>query len=155
MSPDNGHSATSTLNLLILNFEVFQSCMKSPHGNEHIFSIIQNIAFDVHFRGGSRTAATSKMEHFVIIVNGWKPFTIITKSSILDVAAFLDPPLHLTMLDALSDIYTINNCLWFSKLLVRICLPYYTNCFSFGYTICFSFGIMENLQDFISIISIV
>ena len=32
-------------------------------------------------RGGSRTAATSKMEHFVI------------KSSILDVAAILDPPL--------------------------------------------------------------
>ena len=44
-------------------------------------------------RGGSRTAATSKMEHFVIIVNGWKPLTIITKSSILDVAVVLDPPL--------------------------------------------------------------
>ena len=28
-------------------------------------------------RGGSRTAATSKMERFVIIVNGWKPLTII------------------------------------------------------------------------------
>ena len=38
-------------------------------------------------RGGSRTAATSKMELFVIIVNGWMPLTIITKSSILDVAA--------------------------------------------------------------------
>ena len=45
-------------------------------------------------RGGSRTAATSKMEHFVIIVNGWKPLTVITKSSILNVAAVLDPPLH-------------------------------------------------------------
>ena len=33
------------------------------------------------------------MEHFVIIVNGWKPLTIITKCSILDVAAVLDPPL--------------------------------------------------------------
>ena len=44
-------------------------------------------------RGGSRTAATSKMERFVIIVNGWKPLTIITKRSILDVAAALDPPL--------------------------------------------------------------
>ena len=42
------------------------------------------------FRGGSRTAATSKMEHFVIIVNGWK-------RSILDVTAFLDPPLVLTV----------------------------------------------------------
>ena len=46
-----------------------------------------------HSRGGSRTAATSKMERFVIIVNGWKPLTIITKRSILDVAAVLDPPL--------------------------------------------------------------
>ena len=44
-------------------------------------------------RGGSRTAAKSKMEHFVIIVNGWKSLTIITKRSILDVAAVLDPPL--------------------------------------------------------------
>ena len=44
-------------------------------------------------RGGSRIAATSKMERFVIIVNGWKPLTIITKRSILDVAAVLDPPL--------------------------------------------------------------
>ena len=43
--------------------------------------------------GESRTAATSKMEHLVIIVNGWKPLTILTKSSILDVAAALDPPL--------------------------------------------------------------
>ena len=54
-------------------------------------------------RGGSRAAATAKMERFVTIVNGWKPFviivngwkplTIITKGSILDVAAVLDPPL--------------------------------------------------------------
>ena len=44
-------------------------------------------------RGGSRTTSTSKMEHFVIIVNGWKPLTIITKRSILDVAAVLDPSL--------------------------------------------------------------
>ena len=45
------------------------------------------------YRGGSRTAVTSKVELFVIIVNGWKPLTIITKSSTLDVAAVLDPPL--------------------------------------------------------------
>ena len=43
--------------------------------------------------GTSRAAATSKMKCFVIIVNGWKPLTIITKHSILDVAAALDPPL--------------------------------------------------------------
>ena len=44
-------------------------------------------------RGGSRAGQTSKMEHFVIIVNGWKPLTVITKHSILDVGAVLDPPL--------------------------------------------------------------
>ena len=44
-------------------------------------------------RSESRTAATSKMEDFVIIVNGFEPLTIIIKSSILDVAAILDPPL--------------------------------------------------------------
>ena len=52
-------------------------------------------AIDLSFRGGSRTAATSKMELFVITVNGWKPLTIITKSSILDIAAVLDPSLSL------------------------------------------------------------
>ena len=44
-------------------------------------------------RGGSRTAATSKMDLFVIIVNYWKSSTINIKSSILDVAAVLDPAL--------------------------------------------------------------
>ena len=44
-------------------------------------------------RDGSRTAATSKVELFVTIVNGWKPLTIIIKSSTLDIAAVLDPPL--------------------------------------------------------------
>ena len=53
------------------------------------------VIFDNIFvtRGGSRAAATSKMECFVIIVNGWKSLTIIAKHSILDVAAVLDPPL--------------------------------------------------------------
>ena len=46
----------------------------------------------MRYRGGSRAAATSKMECFVIIINAWKPLTIITKHSILDVAAALDPP---------------------------------------------------------------
>ena len=44
-------------------------------------------------RDRSKTAATSKVELFVIIVNGWKPLSIITKSSTLAVAAVLDPPL--------------------------------------------------------------
>ena len=45
-------------------------------------------------RGGSRTAATSEMERFLIIVKGWKPLTIITKRSILDVVAVLDSLLN-------------------------------------------------------------
>ena len=44
-------------------------------------------------RGGSRAAATSKMKGFLIIVNGFQPLTIITKHSILNVVAALDPPL--------------------------------------------------------------
>ena len=47
----------------------------------------------IGIRGESRTAATSKMERFVIIVNGFQPLTIITKRPILDVAAVLDPSL--------------------------------------------------------------
>ena len=49
-------------------------------------------------RGEPRAAATSKMERFVIIVNGRKPLTIITKRSMLDVAAALDPPLSAIMI---------------------------------------------------------
>ena len=39
------------------------------------------------------TAATSKIERFVIIVNGFQPLAIITKRSILHVAGALDLPL--------------------------------------------------------------
>ena len=49
------------------------------------------------------TAATSKMERFVIIVNGFQPLTIITKLSILDVAAALDPPLVMRLKITISD----------------------------------------------------
>ena len=45
------------------------------------------------YRGGSRTTATLKVELFVIIVNGFQLLAIFTKSSALDVAAALDPPL--------------------------------------------------------------
>ena len=54
--------------------------------------IIKMIPF--WLRSGSRAAATFKMERFVIIVNGFQPLNIITKRSILDVAAALDPPLE-------------------------------------------------------------
>ena len=48
-------------------------------------------------RGGFSTVATSKMERFVIRVKTWKLLTIITKRSILDVAAVLDPPLKVLL----------------------------------------------------------
>ena len=51
------------------------------------------MTFD-YVRGGSRTAATFKLEPFVIIVNDLQPLSIITKRSILDVAAVLDPLLY-------------------------------------------------------------
>ena len=40
------------------------------------------------------TAATFKMELVVIIVNGFQLLTIIRKSSILDAAVVLNPPLY-------------------------------------------------------------
>ena len=55
-------------------------------------------------RGGFRATATSKMECFMIIVNGWKTLTIITKRSILDVAAALHPSLR----NAFNSIKEIN-----------------------------------------------
>ena len=49
------------------------------------------------FRGGPRTAETSTTERIAIIVNGFQPLTIITKRSILDVAAVLDPSVLLSI----------------------------------------------------------
>ena len=60
----------------------------------------------------------------MIIVNGWKPLTIITKSSTLDVAAILDPPLRtsITFVNPLVGFYSvihvsqlIENCAKFHK----------------------------------------
>ena len=48
------------------------------------------------------------MERFLIVVNGFQPLTIITKCSILDVAATLDPPLHIPR-----SLDSKNTCLWF------------------------------------------
>ena len=65
-----------------------------------IASDLKKLCFII--RGGSRTAAKSKMEHFLIIVNGWKSLTISTKCSFLDVAAVLDPPLFTIPLRSMS-----------------------------------------------------
>ena len=48
-------------------------------------------------RDESRTGATSKMKHFLIIINGWKTLTFITKSPILAVAAVLNPLLGVVL----------------------------------------------------------
>ena len=72
---------------------------------EELVWIIQKL---IELRGGLKTAATSKMECFVIIINVFQPLTIIvkrsilplaiiTKLSILDVAAVLDQSLKLTL----------------------------------------------------------
>ena len=61
--------------------------------------------FGTVFRGGSRTAATPKMERLVIIVNVWKPLTIITKRSILDVAAVLDQRLVFALLVVQAEVF--------------------------------------------------
>ena len=61
------------------------------------------IIMTIMIRGGYRAAAISKMERFVIIVNGWKPLTIITRRSILDVAAVLDPPLMIIIIMNLKE----------------------------------------------------
>ena len=57
--------------------------------------IAKTIITLTYIKGGSRAAVTSKMEYLVIIVNGWNPLTIITKHSILDVAAALETPLYI------------------------------------------------------------
>ena len=62
----------------------------------HSLKAFLRICFADQLRGGSRAAATSKMERFVIIVNGFQPLAIVTKCSISDVAAALDPPLQLS-----------------------------------------------------------
>ena len=71
---------------------------------------------NIIFRGGSRAAATSKMEWFMTIVNGWKSLTIIAKLSILDVAAALDPPLILrqrTMMIIFDETQIDTGYLWY------------------------------------------
>ena len=56
-----------------------------------LFLILSNLS--ITFSCRSRTATTSEVDLFVIIVNRFQPLTIITKSSTLDVSAVLDPPL--------------------------------------------------------------
>ena len=52
----------------------------------------------MQLRGRSRATATSNIECFVTIVNDFQPLTIVTKGSILNDAAALDPSLQLVEL---------------------------------------------------------
>ena len=50
-----------------------------------------------------------------MIVNGWKPLTIITKGSILDVAAALDPPLPMHVSPDPRKNIMPNMAAWFNR----------------------------------------
>ena len=71
---------STVMNYTLCNFSCLQGIETHIfyYFNSHIHIQIVNC------RDGSRTAATFKMERIVIIVNGWKPLTIITKRSILN-----------------------------------------------------------------------
>ena len=77
-------------------------------------------------RDGSRTAATSKVGHFVIIVNGWKSLAIMSKHSILGVAAVLDPPLRVATYMNIEKMYLIINAFFRHNLIIVPLLGYST-----------------------------
>ena len=54
-------------------------------GNQRTAWLVKHPKPSIIFRGESRAVATSRMERFMIIVNGFQPLTIITKRSIWDV----------------------------------------------------------------------
>ena len=82
----------SELALLIWHFCLAKSLKKLQQTQEQALKIHYD-DFGSDYESLSRTAVTSKVVLFVIIVNGFQPLIIITKSSTLDVAAFLDPSL--------------------------------------------------------------
>ena len=65
----------------------------------------RQLAAAINSRGGSRTAASPKMECFVIIVNGWKLLTFIAKRSILDVGTVLYSPLNSAIMTTIFSKY--------------------------------------------------
>ena len=77
---------------LLLHVKQYKTVVEELLSSENV-AILPTFCWSMICRGGSRTTATSKMECFVIIVNGFQPLTVITKRSILDVAAVLDQPL--------------------------------------------------------------
>ena len=73
-------------NKVVFNFYILPDIDIDIFHENSLLQMLRNKIFSGYkFRGGSRVAATSKMECFVI--------TIISKHSILNVAAALDLPL--------------------------------------------------------------
>lgn len=59
----------------------------------------QGVTKGIEYIDGFKAAKTYKIELVVtIVINGWQSWIIVTKSSILDVAAVLNPTLHLHFL---------------------------------------------------------
>ena len=76
-------------------------------------------------RDGSRTTATSNVELFVITVNGWKPLTIITKSSLLDFAVVLDPTLEKIAINLTMGLLAVSHV---GSTALRVTVPAVTIC---------------------------
>ena len=76
----------------------------ASRGCSTVLQLTEKILTKDIFRGGSRAAATSKVERFLVIVKAFQPLTITTKRSILDVAAALDPPLIFHWLELITGI---------------------------------------------------
>ena len=72
------------------NCKYFKGYLYDDHNVTSLHMIFSKTNAYVKSRGESRTAATSKMERFAIITNGFQLLTIIPKCSILNVAAVLD-----------------------------------------------------------------
>ena len=93
--------------LLILEISMILQSLDQNKAHDHDDIPVRMIKI----RGGSRTVRTSKVERFVMIVNSFQPLTIITKRSILDVAAVLDPPLKMCGSSIIKPLQLLfNNC---------------------------------------------
>ena len=59
--------------------------------------ILGCITSDIVTRSRSRILTISAMEVFAAKVNDWKPFTIVTKNSVVDIAGVWDPSMELDL----------------------------------------------------------
>ena len=90
-------SVCSKSSYRFLAFEKF-FVLKSSKGkmwNIRFSAMLHNKQGKIISRDGYRIPPISKMEQFVKIAKGWRPSTIVTKTSILDITGILDPRKHL------------------------------------------------------------